>query len=312
MKKEIKVFAPASVSNVACGFDIMGFAIDQPGDEVILKINENSGVKITKITGDSGKLPLDPAKNTAGAPIIALLKHLGLNIGVEIEIHKKMPLGSGLGSSAASAVAASFAMNEMLHAKLTKKELLPFAIEGEKIASGAVHADNVAPCLYGGFVLIRGYNPIDVVEIPVPDDLYCTIIHSQIEINTLEARKILPQEISLQKAKTQWGNTAGLIAGLMKQDYGLISRSLVDVVIEPVRASLIPGYDKIKNAAMEAGALGSNISGSGPAIFALSNSKEKAEEIGRAMKAEVDKINLSSTVYISKINKQGPKVLAME
>jgi homoserine kinase len=287
MNKEIKVFASASVSNVACGFDIMGFAIDQPGDEVTLRLNEHPGVRITNICGDSGKLPADPTKNTAGAPIIALLKHLGINVGIDMEIHKKMPLGSGLGSSAASAVAA----------------------EGEKIASGAVHADNVAPCLYGGFVLIRGYNPIDVIEIPVPDELHCTIIHSQIEINTIEARRILPKEIPLIKAKTQWGNTAGLIAGLMKKDFGLISRSLVDVIIEPVRAGLIPGYEKIKNAAMEAGALGCNISGSGPAIFALSTSKEKAEEIGKAMQTEVDKIDLKNTVYISKINKQGPRVV---
>jgi homoserine kinase len=309
MKKEIKVFASASVSNVACGFDIMGFAIDQPGDEITLRLNEHPGVRITNICGDSGKLPTDPTKNTAGAPVLALLDHLGSKAGIEMEVHKKMPLGSGLGSSAASAVAAAFALNELLGAGLSKKELLPFAIEGEKIASGAVHADNVAPCLYGGFVLIRGYNPIDVIEIPAPDELYCTIIHSQIEINTIEARKILPKEIPLMKAKTQWGNTAGLIAGLMKHDFDLISRSLVDVIIEPVRASLIPGYDKIKNAAMEAGALGCNISGSGPAIFALSTSNEKAEEIGKAMKTEVDKIGLSNTVYISKINKQGPRVL---
>jgi homoserine kinase len=309
MKKEIRVFAPASVSNVACGFDIMGFAIDQPGDEVLLRITENSGVKISSISGDNGKLPLDPTKNTAGAPVLAILKHLGLNNGIDIEIHKKMPLGSGLGSSAASAVAAAFAMNELFEAGLSKKELLPFAIEGEKIASGAVHADNVAPCLYGGFVLIRGYDPIDVIEIPFPDDLYCTVLHSQVVINTLEARRILPKEIPLQKAKTQWGNTAGLIAGLMKKDYELISRSLVDVIIEPVRAGLIPGYEKIKNAALEAGALGCNISGSGPAIFALSTSKERAEEIGKAMKAEIDKINLAGTVYISKINKQGPKII---
>jgi homoserine kinase len=309
MKKEIKVFASASVSNVACGFDIMGFAIDQPGDEVTLKLNEHPGVRITNICGDSGKLPTDPAKNTAGAPVIALLKYLGINAGIEMEIHKKMPLGSGLGSSAASAVAAAYALNQLLEAGLSKEELLPFAIEGEKIASGAVHADNVAPCLYGGFVLIRGYNPIDVIEIPVPEELYCTILHTHIEINTLEARRILPKEIPLMKAKTQWGNTAGLIAGLMKKDFGLVSRSLEDVIIEPVRASLIPGYGKIKGAAMESGALGCNISGSGPAVFALSTSIEKAGEIGKAMKMEVDNIDLESTVYISKINKQGPKVV---
>ncbi|MDP4174508.1 MAG: homoserine kinase [Bacteroidota bacterium] len=309
MRKDIKVFAPASVSNIACGFDIMGFAIDEPGDEIILRQKETSGVTITKITGDNGKLPLEACKNTAGAPVIALLKHLGINPGIEIEIHKKMPLGSGLGSSAASAVAAAFALNELLDAKLTKEELLPFAIEGEKIASGAVHADNVAPCLWGGFILIRGYEPIDIVEIPVPDNLYCTIIHPEIEIQTKEARKILPKEVPLKDAITQWGNTAGLVAGLMKSDFNLISRSLKDVIVEPVRSALIPSYYKMKDAALSSGALGCNISGSGPSLFALSTSYEISERIGRAMQGVLEQTGLPSQVYISKINKQGPRII---
>jgi homoserine kinase len=310
MKSEIKVFAPASVSNVACGFDVMGFAINEPGDEIILRLSDNTGVFISKITGDNGKITYDPYQNTAGAPVISMIKYLGMeNKGVEIEIHKKMPLGSGIGSSAASAVAAAFAANIILEANLPKKEVLNFALEGEKIASGAIHADNVAPCLYGGFILIRGYNPVDIVEIPVPENLYCTIIYPHIEIKTKEAREILPKEVKLVDAKTHWGNTAGLIAGLMKNDLDLIRRSIQDVIIEPVRAKLIPGYYEIKNAALNAGSLGCNISGSGPSIFALSSSLDSAKVIGEAMKKEVEKIPLGCDVYVSKINKEGPRVI---
>ncbi len=310
MKNEIRVFAPASVSNVACGFDVMGFAINEPGDEIILRLSDYSGVVITKITGDNGKITYDPYQNTAGAPIISMLKHLGMEKqGVEIEIHKKMPLGSGIGSSAASAVAAAFAANIIMEANLPKNEILNFALEGEKIASGAIHADNVAPCLYGGFVLIRGYNPIDIVEIQIPENLYCTIIYPHIEIKTKEAREILPKEVKLTDAKTHWGNTAGLIAGLMKNDLELVSRSIQDVIIEPVRAKLIPNYYEIKNAALNAGSLGCNISGSGPSIFALSSSIESANKIGEAMQKEVEKIPLGCNVYVSKINKEGPRVI---
>ncbi|MGE5680269.1 MAG: homoserine kinase [Bacillota bacterium] len=309
MEKEIRVFAPASVSNVACGFDVMGFAIDKPGDEVVLRLKESPGVVITKITGDGGKLPLEASKNTAGMPVISLLKHLNVGCGIEIEIHKKMPLGSGLGSSAASAVASAFALNELLGAGLTKKELLPFALEGEKIASGAIHADNVAPCLWGGFILIRDYNPIDIIEIPVPENLYCTVIHPEIEIKTSEARKILPKEVPLKDAITHWGNTAGLVAGLIKSDYALIGRSLKDVIIEPVRSVLIPGYEEMKAAALSGGALGCNISGSGPSLFALSDSAQKAEEIGKQMASVLKVIKLPCQVYISKVNKSGPVIL---
>ncbi len=310
MKKGIKIFATASVSNVACGFDVMGFAIDSPGDEIILRLKDEPGVVITKITGDNGKITYNPSQNTAGAPVISFLKYLKMERqGVEIEIHKKMPLGSGIGSSAASAVAAAFGANLILDANLPKKEILNFALEGEKIASGAIHADNVAPCLFGGFILIRGYNPIDIVEIPVPDNLYCTVIYPHLEIKTKEAREILPKEVKLVDAKTHWGNTAGLIAGLMKNDLELVSRSIQDVIVEPVRAKLIPNYYKIKDAALNAGSLGCNISGSGPSIFALSSSSAVAHKIGEAMKKEVDKSTLGCNVYISKINKEGPRVV---
>lgn len=311
MKNEVKVFAPATVANIACGFDIMGFAIDEPGDEVVIRISEKSGVKITQISGDQGRLPLDAVLNTAGKPLLSMVEKLGITCGIEVEIHKKMPLGSGLGSSAASAVAAAFALDRLLELDLTKKELLNFAIEGEQLASGSVHADNVAPCLYGGFVLIRSYEPLDIIKLDVPDELFCSVIHPQIEISTRESREILPSEISLSKAIRQWGNTAALVAGLLKSDYELIGRSLEDVVIEPVRSQLIPGFSDIKRAALESGALGCSISGSGPSVFALSKGAETAGKAGLAMQQSLLKHQLRSELYVSKINLNGPRIIEL-
>jgi len=312
MNREIRVFASATVSNIACGFDIMGFSINRPGDEVVIRISPEPGVRIVKITGDDGRLPKDPLKNTAGKPLISMIEKLGLKTGLEVDIHKKMPFGSGLGSSAASAVAATFALDRLLELNLPREELLLYAIEGEKIASGSVHADNVAPALYGGFTLIRGYNPPDVVEIDVPENIYCTILHPDIEISTSESRSLLPREIPLKDAITQWGNTAGLIAGLLKSDYALISRSLQDVVAEPVRTHLIPGFKEIKKAALVNGALGCSISGSGPAIFALSASGGTASTVGEAMYQALLRTGLSGEIFVSQINREGPKVLYLK
>ena len=309
MNKEIRVFASATVANVACGFDILGFAIDQPGDEVRMRLMSDPGVRIIGIKGDGGRLPLDPARNTVSVPVLALLKKLKSSQGFEIELHKNMPLGSGLGSSAASAVAGVFAANALLGNPLKRTELVEYALEGERIACGSAHADNVAPALLGGFALVRSYHPLDVVQIPTPDNLHCTILHPQIEIRTEDARKILRKQIPFKDAVTQWGNIAGLIAGLMNSDYELIRRSLQDVIIEPVRAILIPGFQEIKQATIAAGALGCSISGSGPALFALSSSKETAEAVGRAMTSEMATLNIGSEVYISKINKIGPRIL---
>jgi homoserine kinase len=310
--KEIRVFAPATVSNIACGFDIMGFAIDMPGDELVLRVSERPGVTITKISGDDGRLTYDVALNTAGKPVLSMVKAFGIECGVEIEIHKKMPLGSGLGSSAASAVAAAFAVNKLFDLNLSNLDILPFAIEGEMIASGSLHVDNVAPALYGGFVLIRSYNPIDIIKIDVPKNLYCTVIHPHIEISTKESRRLLPSEIPLSNAITQWGNTAALIAGLLKSDYNLIGRSLVDVVAEPIRSKLIPGFDDMKSAAIFAGALGCSISGSGPSLFALSDSREKAVLIAQSMQIELNNHNLASDLYVSQINNLGPRVIYLK
>lgn len=307
MNKEIRVFAPATVANVACGFDIFGFALDAPGDEVVVRLVDTAGVRITTITGDGGRLPKDVHKNTAGVAVVSLLSHLNSLQGVEIELHKKMPLGSGLGSSAASAIGSVFAVNRLLGSPLHLKELLPFAMESEKMACGSAHADNVAPSLLGGFVLIRSYHPLDVIKIPISMALYCAVIHSHIEIKTEEARKLLKKEISLEQHVKQSGNAAGLIAGLMMGDENLLSSSLQDVIAEPVRSALIPGFCEMKKAALDAGALGMSISGSGPSIFALASSHRCAEEVGKAMSAACPNAN---TLYLSKINQTGPMVLS--
>ena len=309
MAESVRVFAPATVANVAAGFDILGFAVNEPGDEVILRKTDSRVTTISRITGDGGRLPTASEKNTAGISVVKFLDHLGIDQGIDIELHKKMPLGSGMGSSAASAVASVYAANILLDEPLTPLELLPFALEGEAMACGTGHADNAAPSLLGGFILIRSYNPLDVVPIATPENLFCTLMHPQIEVLTDDARKILRKNILLKDAITQWGNVAGLIAGLINSDYDLISRSMQDVIIEPVRSLLIPGYDSIKDAAMEAGAMGCSISGSGPSLFALSTSMDTARAAGAAMQEACNEIEIESELYISPINKSGPRVL---
>lgn len=307
--QSIRVFSPASVANVSCGFDVMGFALNQPGDEIVASRKEGSGIQITRITGEDGILPSSIDKNTAGVAVKALLDHLGMEAGIDLEVHKKMPLGSGLGSSAASAVGAVVAVNRLLGNPLAKHELLVFAAEGERIACGSAHLDNVAPSLMGGFTLIRNQNPPDVTNLECPRPLYASVIYPHIEIRTEDTRKILRKDISLAKAVTQWGNVGGLVAGILKGDYELISRSLEDVVIEPIRSVLIPGFAEVKEAAIKAGALGSGISGSGPSMFALCHSKEIAEKSGREMKRIFDSIGLENDVFVSEIKPGGPVIL---
>ena len=308
--KTIRAFAPATVANVSCGFDVFGFAVEQPGDEVLLTLTDHPGVRMKKIEGDAGRLPMEAEKNTAGVAVLAFLKAIQSNQGVDIILKKNLPLGSGMGSSAASSVAALVGINHLLGEPFSKKDLLPFAMEAERIACGSAHADNVAPSLIGGFVLIRGYDPLDVVSIPTPENLYCTLIHPHLELNTQDSRQVLRSNIALKDAITQWGNIAGLVAGLMKPDFGLISRSLKDVIAEPVRSMLIPGFDMIKEKAVENGALGSGISGSGPTIFALSTEAATAHNIGKVIGQEFEKFRLKSEVFVSRINPQGASVLA--
>lgn len=309
MGKKIRVFAPATVANVACGYDVLGFAIDNPGDEVVVELKDEPGIEIVEITGDEGKLPTDTASNTAGVAMQQLIQKTDYKGGAKVWLHKKMPLGSGLGSSAASAAAGAFAMNELLGKPFETSELVPFAMEGERLACGAAHADNVAPALMGGFVLIRSYDPLDIIPVDTPASLYCTVIHPQIEVATKDARQILKKDIPLTDAVTQWGNVAGLIAGLYRKDYGLISRSLQDVIIEPVRSLLIPSFQEVKDAALKAGALGCGISGSGPSIFSLCQQEDVALEIAKIQKQIFANLGVTSETYTSAINKNGPMVI---
>ncbi|MBL6955276.1 MAG: homoserine kinase [Chlorobium phaeobacteroides] len=319
--KTVTGFASATIGNVACGFDVLGFAITEPGDEVILTLREErSGelpVSITSITGDGGALPRNPKKNTSSFVVLKFLEYIRTNKGIdfeghiELELKKNLPLSSGMGSSAASAAAALVAANELMGRPCNKMELVNFAIEGERVACGSAHADNAAPAMLGNFVLIRSYNPIDLITIPSPDNLYCTLVHPHIEVRTAYARSVLPRMISLKTATEQWGNVGALISGLLTSDYELIGRSLVDVIAEPKRAPLIPGFYDVKHAALEAGAIGCSIAGSGPSIFAFSSSPETASRVGEAMQTAFStlKEKLQSDIWISPVCKQGAKVI---
>jgi len=307
--KEVKVFAPATVANLVCAFDILGVALETPGDEVVLRLRKEPGIKISKITGDGGRLPLDPERNVATIAMASMMSSLKVKEGVEVELIKKMPISSGLGSSAASSVAGVFALNVLLGEPLSKEELLPFALEGEKFASKEAHADNVAPSLFGGVILVRSISPLEIVRISYPESIYFGIVHPKMEIETKKARQILPQKVPLKKAVIQWGNIAGLIAGLMKKDLKLISASLSDVIIEPVRSKLIPNFERAKEVALKEGALAFGISGSGPSVFALCSSREEASFVAKKVSEEFEKAGLSSDIYISGVNEEGPKIV---
>ncbi|MBX2946440.1 MAG: homoserine kinase [Cyclobacteriaceae bacterium] len=306
----IKAFAPATVANVSCGFDVFGFALHQPGDEVEVRLNDSGKILIAEITGDNNLLPREAHLNTCGVAVQQFLQTTNHSYGAEIKLNKKLPLGSGLGSSAASAVAALVAINYATGNKLTRKELLPFAIEAERIACGSAHADNVAPCLFGGFVLIRDKETLDIINIPTPSELVAVVVHPHIEIKTSDARQAMRKTLSLNDAVKQWGNTAALVAGLMKEDYDLIGRSLEDVVAEPVRSIFIPGYYKVKQAALQSGALGCGISGSGPSVFAWCKGEVNTHVVASAMQETFQHINLKSDKYISGINSVGAQVLS--
>lgn len=309
MKKTVRAYAPASIGNVSCGFDVMGLAVDAPGDEVIITLNDSGRVTIKTIEGDNGKLPLLAEENTAGVAVIEYLKSIDSTQGAEITLIKNLPLGSGMGSSAASAVAAVVAINHVMGNRLPKKELLPFVMQAEFVACGSAHADNAAPSLLGGLILIRDNHPLDIIEIPTPDELMCVLVHPHVEVKTRDARQVLKQSVPLKDAITQWGNTAALVAGMMKPDYELIGRSLQDVIAEPVRSVLIPGFHSIKSKAVEAGALGCGISGSGPTMFAFCNGQTIAERVGEAMQQQFLIVGLQSEVYASKVNREGARII---
>ena len=310
MKRSINVFAPATVANVVCGYDVLGFAVNAPGDEVIMRLRDEPGVIITKISGDDGRLPYDPAKNTVSLSVQHYLNHIGRpDIGVEIELFKKMPIGSGLGSSSASTVAGLFAINTLLDNPLTKMELVPFAMKGEEMACGYGHADNVAPALLGGFVLVRSYEPLDIIQLPYPEELFCSIVFPQIDVPTRDARQIIRSKILLKDAVTQWGNVAGLVAGLYTKDIDLIARSMQDVIVEPVRSILIPDFYKLREIAMENGALSFGISGSGPSVFSFTKNEDDARKINEKLQKHFLWLDTESIAYRSPRNGMGPIIL---
>lgn len=303
---EITVLAPATVSNVVCGFDCLGFALNAPCDEMTLRLIDEKTIKIKHL--DEYNLPTQTEKNVAGVALISMLKEIDENIGFEVEITKKIKPGSGIGSSSASAVGAVVAANKLLNDKFSLLELAEFALDGEFVASQGRHADNVAPCLFGGFVLVRSVQPLDVVRLEF-SQIFATVIHPQIEIKTSEAREILPKEVSLKSAVKQWSNLGALVSALSKGDYGLIARSLEDFIVEPVRKKMIPHFDALKSESLNAGALGGGISGSGPSVFMLSETLETANKVEKAMREIYSQTEIDFNIYVSEINAEGVKVL---
>lgn len=308
MSKSIRVYAPATVANVSVGFDVMGFSIGEPGDEMEVKMTNSTEIKVFNHS-PYNSIPEEANQNVSAISLKAMLSKLGSKQGFELHIMKKIMPGGGLGSSAAASVSSIFGANELLGRPFTNKDLIPFAMEGEKYASGSAHADNVAPALLGGFVLIRSYEELDIVELDFPNNLYCAVVHPMIVVRTEEARKILKPEVPLKDAVKQWANLAGLVVGLSRSDFSLIGRSLDDVIIEPVRSLLIPGFASVKQNAMEEGAIGCGISGSGPSMFAFSNSEEDAYRISAKMKAGFEKLGIESEAFVSRAGENALKVL---
>jgi len=305
---KIKVFAPATIANVTCGFDILGFPLDGVGDEVIVRTMNEPGVKIVAIHGAEG-LPLDPNKNVSGKVALEMLKEAKSDLGIEMELVKGIHPGSGMGSSASSSAGAAFAVNELLGQPFNEKDLVRFAMEGERVASGVPHADNVAPAVMGGFTLVRSYDPLDLIKLSTPADLWCTVIHPQLQLKTEMSRNLLRKQIPLKTAVQQWGNVAGLVAGLYKEDYDLIGRSLIDVVAEPSRSILIPGFKELKEAAIQAGGLGGGIAGSGPSVYILSKGEETARKVEKAFEEVYTPTGIKFNIYVSRLASTGARII---
>ncbi len=305
--EEVRVITPATVANVVCGFDCLGFALESPFDEMTVRRTDGPGISI--FHRDNFGLPTEPDRNVAGVAAAAILKAADAKFGIEIEITKHIKPGSGIGSSAASACGAVVAVNKLLGSPFSELELVGFAMEGEALASGARHADNLAPCIIGGFTLVRSTKPLDIVSLDFPP-LWATVIHPQIEIKTAEARAILPRELPLKSAIMQWANMGALVAGLAKGDYDLIARSMEDHIVEPVRSSFIPKFGEVKAASMAAGALGGGISGSGPSIFMLSQDRETARFVQDRMIEVYSMTGIEFSTYVSKIAREGTRVIA--
>lgn len=308
IKNEIRIFCPATVANVNCGFDALGFALDGIGDEMVIRKVKTPGVTITKITGE--ELPMEAHKNVAGVSALAMLEGINANFGVEIEIHKKIRPGSGIGSSSASAAGAVFGINQLLENPLDQQALTNYAMKGEALASGNEHADNVAPCVYGGTTLITGYNPLRIIALPPMDSVYVGILHPHIKIATKEARAILPKEVSLANAITQAQNLASFVASLYEWDKQLFADSLHDVLVEPHRKQLIPHFDTIKQISKEHNCIAFGISGSGPSLFSFAFAKADIDAYLATSKAFYKKQGLAVDAYSSHISGHGCRVIS--
>lgn len=305
-QKVVKIFAPATVANVAVGYDHLGFAIDKPGDEIIVREGKEPGLKITSITGAKGKLPYEVEKNTAGFAAQRFLEFLGEEKRpLYMEIRKKMPFGSGLGSSSASAVGGVYAIDRFLRTQMEKRDLLRFAVAGEQVADGAWHADNVAPSLLGGMILIRDNPTLDIIKLHVPIGLQAVVIYPHIQVLTKDSRDILSDQVSFKASVQQVANAASFVAGMFHSDFGLIKRSLTDLIVEPQRAKLIPHFYKIKEIALQLGALGFSISGAGPSMFALCDNTLTAENIQESVQSFLKEKKIKNKIYVSGINQEG-------
>lgn len=301
---QVRAFAPATVSNLGPGFDVIGLALHGPGDTVTVRRASSPGVHLARITGDGGRLSRDAAANTAGIAAMSTLRKAGLDVGVEIDLEKGMPIGSGLGSSAASAVAAAFAVNQLLGSPLRKVELIDPCLDAEATVAGR-HADNVAPCVLGGLVLVRGVDPVDIVRVPVPEGLIIVVAVPDFELETRKARAALPKDIPLQAMVRNTANIASFVSACYSGDIELLGKCIVDDVVTPARAALIPGANAVMDAARACGVIGTSISGAGPSIFAISHSPDGARRAGEAMVAAFAKAGLRSVVHMSSLDCPG-------
>ena len=306
--KSVRVFAPASIANLGCGFDIMGLALDEVGDVLEMSISEGDGLSITNLSGVP--LPDDIEKNVITPVVRKFMQLTGNKAQVDIVIREKIYPGSGIGSSSASSAAAAFGMNELYGAPLSEEEVVICAMEGENLASGGYHADNAAPAVMGGIVLIRGYEPLDLIKLPVPGDFYCAVVHPRLVVSTKEARSILPKQVPMHDAIAQWGNVGGLVAGLYSGNIGLIGRAMKDSIAEPYRKGFIPGFDALREKILAHGSLAMNIAGSGPSVFALANRREIAVKAGAIMDEHFSALGIDHHCYVVKVSNRGARLTA--
>ena len=305
--KRVRVFAPASIANLGCGFDIMGLALDEVGDILEMTLTEGDGITIRN---DSGvPLPDDIEQNVVTPVIRKFFEMTGNKAHVDVVIQQKIYPGSGIGSSSASSAAAAFGMNALYGEPLSEEDVVVCAMEGENLASGGYHADNAAPAVMGGIVLIRGYEPLDVIKLPVPGNFYCSVIHPKLVVSTKEARSILPKQIPLHDAIAQWGNVGGLVAGLCTGDIALVGRAMKDAVAEPYRKAFIPGFDELREKILETGALAMNIAGSGPSVFALAKESHVAKRAGAVLEEHFKALGIGYECYVVKVSNKGTRMI---